>query len=117
MSKKTVLPRNYMDYVPMKNPEYKWETNEKGRVVIDEPNVGFFNRIAQKFFHRPKVSHIQLDAYGSFVWQQIDGKNTIYDISELVKAEFGKKAEPVLNRLVEFFRILKFHRFIIYKND
>ena len=88
-----------MDYVPMKNPEYKWETNEKGRVVIDEPNVGFFNRIAQKFFHRPKVSHIQLDAYGSFVWQQIDGKNTI------------------LNRLVEFFRRLKFHHFIIYKND
>lgn len=115
MARKKVLPPNYMDFIPMKNPAFHWELNDKGRVVIDEPNTGFFNRIAQRFFHRPKVSHISLDGYGSYIWKLIDGKNTMYDISEEVKAHFGKKAEPLLNRLVEFFRILKSHDFILYK--
>ena len=88
-----------MDYVPMKNPEYKWETNEKGRVVIDEPNEGFFNRVAQKFFHRPRQSYIDLDQYGSFVWLLIDGERSVFDISGEVGLQFGKKADPLLDRL------------------
>lgn len=112
MSKKG--KKNYLDYVPVCAPEHTWELNEKNLVVIHVENKGFYNRLAQKVFKRPKVSHISLDAYGSFVWQQMDGKRTIYDISHLVKERYGAEAEPLLERLTKFFQILYENHFIGY---
>ena len=112
MSKKG--KKNYLDYVPVCAQEHTWELNEKNLVVIHVENKGFYNRLAQKVFKRPKVSHISLDAYGSFVWQQMDGKRTIYDISHLVKARYGAEAEPLLERLTKFFQILYENHFIGY---
>lgn len=106
--------KNYLDYVPVCAPEHSWDLNEKKQVVIHVQNKGFYNRLAQKLFKRPKESHISLDEVGSFAWQQMDGKRTIYDISLLVKEEFGEKAEPVLDRLVKFFQILYQNHFIGY---
>jgi len=63
---KSAQKENYLDYIPKKNEEYTWSLNEKKLVVVDIPNKGLHNRIAQKFFHKPKVSHIELDAYGTF---------------------------------------------------
>lgn len=112
MSKK--LKKNYLDYVPVCAPEHSWELNEKRLVVIRVENRGFYNRLAQKVFKRPKVSYISLDEYGSFVWQQMDGKRTIYDISFLVKERYGEKAEPLLPRLTKYFQILYQNHFIGY---
>ena len=55
--------KNYLDYVPVCAPEHSWELNEKKLVVIHVENRGFYNRLAQKVFKRPKVSHISLDEY------------------------------------------------------
>ena len=77
-------------------------------------NKGFYNRLAQKFFKRPKVSYISLDEYGSFVWQQMDGKRNVYEISKLVSERFGKDAEPVVERLVKYIQILYQNKFIGY---
>lgn len=112
MSKKT--KKNYLDYIPICAPEHTWDLDKKKLVVIHVQNKGFYNWLAQKFFKRPKVSHISLDEYGSFVWQQMDGKRTIYDISLLVKERFGNDAEPVYQRLAQFFQILYQNHFIGY---
>lgn len=109
--------KNYMDYVPVCNPGYSWDTDKKGIVTVHVVNSGFYNYLAQKLFKKPKVSHIALDEYGSFVWQQMDGKRSIYDISKLVAEHFGKKAEPVVERLVQFFRILYENKFIGYVKE
>ena len=77
-------------------------------------NKGFYNRLAQKLFKRPKVSYISLDEYGSFVWQQMDGKRNVYEISKLVSERFGKDAEPVVERLVKYIQILYQNKFIGY---
>ena len=106
--------KNFMDFVPCCNPVYTWDADKKGIVTVHVVNKGFYNWMAQKLFKRPHVSHIKLDEYGSFVWQQMDGKRTIYEISELVKGKFGKEAEPVLERLVQYFRILYQNKFIGY---
>lgn len=103
-----------MDYIPACNPAYAWDADKKGIVTVHVVNKGFYNRLAQKLFKKPKVSHIALDAYGSYVWQQMDGKKTIYEISQLVQTHFGKEAEPVVERLVKFFRILYQNHFIGY---
>jgi hypothetical protein len=42
----------------------------------------------------------------------MDGKRTVYDISQLVKEEFGEKAEPLYNRLVQYVRNLESYGFI-----
>ena len=79
-------------------------------------NLGLFNRIAQVIAKKPRYSYIELDDFGSFVWKQIDGKRTIYEIGQLVHDEFGDKAEPLYNRLVGFIRTLHENRFVVYAN-
>ena len=106
--------KNYLDYVPVCAPEHSWDLNEKNLVVIHVENKGFYNRLAQRFFKRPKISHISLDEYGSFVWRQMDGKRTIFEISHLVRARYGDKAEPLIPRLTKYFRILYQNHFIGY---
>lgn len=106
--------KNYLDFVPVCAPGYTWKLNEKKLVEIEVQNTGFYNRLAQKLFKRPKVSYISLDEYGSFIWQQMDGKRTIYEISFLVKERYGEEAEPLLQRLTRFFQILYHNHYIGY---
>lgn len=105
---------NYLDYIPVCAPDHSFQLNEQGLVVIRSVNKGFYNKIAQKIWKRPQVSYISLDEYGSYVWQQMDGKKTIYEISIGVKEAYGKEAEPLLERLTRFFQILYQNHFIGY---
>lgn len=109
--------KNYLDYVPCCNPLYTWDADEKGIVTVHVVNKGFYNWLAQKLFKRPRISHIKLDEFGSFVWQQMDGTRTIFDISELVRERFGKEAEPVVERLVQYFKILYQNKFVGYVKE
>jgi hypothetical protein len=106
--------KNYLDYIPIHTPENTFRLDEKGIIVIEIVNKGFYNWLAQKFFKRPKVSQISLDEYGSFVWQQIDGKRTIYEIAQMIKERYGKEAEPLLERVTRYFKILYQNHFIGY---
>ena len=105
---------NYLDYVPVINSRNIWST-EEGKVTIHMVHRGFYAWIAQRFFHRPRVSHIDLDAMGSFIFRHIDGQRTVGAIAELVKSEFGKDAEPLYDRLVKYMQILHNNQFIFYR--
>lgn len=107
--------KNYLDYIPEKNPALPWKQDEEGIVTVDVKHRGIAARIAQVAFDRPKISHIRLDSFGSFIWLQIDGEKSIYQIGQLVKEHFGKEAEPLYERLLTFFRILKENKYIGYK--
>ncbi|MDD3360143.1 MAG: PqqD family protein [Hespellia sp.] len=107
---------NFLDYIPVRNPEFEWKIKENGFAEVSVINKGFFNKIAQTVFRRPRVSHIELDAYGTFLWENVDGESDILALSEKMKAHFGEKAEPVLERLVKFIKILQTNQFISYKN-
>ena len=109
------MTKNYLDYIPVKNPDMPWRQSDSGIVTVTVTNTGFYNWIAQKFFHRPRQSYIDLDQYGSFVWLLIDGERSVFDISGEVGLQFGKKADPLLDRLVKFFEILKGHGFSSWK--
>ena len=71
--------------------------------------------IAQKLFKKPKVSFVHLDANGSFVWPLIDGQRNIAEIGALVREHFGEECEPLYERLIKFFEILKSYNFISFK--
>jgi hypothetical protein len=109
--------KNYLEFVPSRNAAYRWAEKETGLVTVTVPHTGLYNRMAQKFFHTPPYSDIDLDEFGSFVWKQIDGERSVYEIAALVKAAFGDRAEPLYPRLVEFFKILKNNRFVSFAKD
>lgn len=113
MGKKSKI--NYLDYIPEKNPHYAWEMNEKGVVTVIVAWTGFHHLLAQKIFKKPKFSRIELDEFGSFIWLQIDGEKSVYDISQIVEKEFGERITPILQRLIQFFEILKEHKFVLLK--
>lgn len=106
---------NYLDFVPVVNTQNTWDEGEDGVVTIHMVNRGFYNRLAQKVFHTPKVSHIKLDEYGSFLWKRIDGVRTVGDLAEGMKMQFGEKAEPLYDRLVKYMQILHNNRFVLFR--
>ncbi|MBA7651919.1 hypothetical protein ES703_59748 [subsurface metagenome] len=59
---------------------------------------------------------VTLDAVGSFVWEHCDGKNTVKEVAQSLKEEFGKSAEPLYDRLALFFQSLEENRFISFKS-
>ena len=109
---KKAVSGNYLDYIPVHNEKYKYSIDDSGNVTIFIENTGLFNKIAQKFFKKPEVSQIHLDEMGNFIWPLIDGKRSILDISVLVHEEFGEKAEPLYNRLVQYIRNLESYEFV-----
>ena len=94
---------NYLDYIPRPNTLFECNKNKDGKIEIKMHNKGVFNKIA-------------LDEFGSFVWEQMDGKKTIYEIGTLVKERFGDKAEPLYERLSQYIKILHNNHFIVYEN-
>lgn len=95
---------NYMDYVYRIREGLQWELNEAGKVVVDVNNTGLINRMMQRFFQKPAVSHIELEGIGSYVFLCIDGNRSIYDISVLVRERYGNTAEPLYERLCVYMK-------------
>ena len=106
---------NYLEKIPLKNPEIQWTADENGIVTLQVENKGVANKIAQKLLKKPKTSYIHLDENGSFIWPLIDGEKDIIAIGELVKEHFGEKANPLYERLVKFFQILDKYNFVNWK--
>ncbi len=105
--------KNYLSYIPVISEKNTWSV-EEGKVTVHMVHRGFFAAVAQKFFHRPRISHIHLDEMGSFIFPLLDGSRTVGDVAELVHAEFGEAAEPLYDRLVQYMKILHNNGFIRY---
>ena len=104
--------KNFLEFIPVRNPDINWSTDEKGKVTLEIQNKGIFNCIAQKLFKKPKISFIHMDETGSFIWPLIDGKRTVLIIGEAVREKFGDTAEPLYERLSKFFKILESYGFV-----
>lgn len=111
------ISANYLEKVPVRAEHIKWSSEEDGLVILDIENKGAFNRIAQKLFKKPKISHIHLDEMGSFVWPLIDGEQNILSLGKLVEEKFGEKAAPLYERLAKYFQILDSYGFVRWKEQ
>ena len=49
---------------------------------------------------------------GNFIWPLMDGERTVYDIAMLVREEFGERAEPLFQRLVQYVKNLESYGFV-----
>ena len=105
---------NYLEKVPVRNPEFSWKEDGQGIVTVYMVHKGICDKLAQKLWVTPKVSHVKLDRFGSFVWKQMDGNRNIIDIGVLVREEFADQAEPLYERLAEFVKMLRDNRFVTF---
>lgn len=112
MKKKRTVSGNYLDYIPRHSKKLQYTMDNQGAITLLQENRGMFNRIAQTVFKKPRISKIHLDEMGNFIWPLMDGERTVYDIAALVKEEFGEKAEPLYNRLVQYIRNLESYGFV-----
>lgn len=106
---------NYLDRIPQRKTGLPWKKDGDGTVSLEVENKGIANRIAQKLIKKPKISYIHLDEFGSFIWQSTDGEKNIAEIGKELSAQFKDKAEPLYERLAQFFGILESNGFIEWK--
>ena len=114
--KKQTTNENYLERIPVRSESLGFSADGNGMVTLSKENVGFFNRIAQKLFKRPKISYIHLDEMGSFIWPLLDGEKSIYELGKLVEEHFGEKAAPVYERLSKYLAIMHSYGFISFKD-
>lgn len=110
--KKEVISENYLEKIPLIKDSTVWNEGEDGKVTLEIENKGFVNRLAQKLIRKPKTSYIHLDETGDFVWRLIDGKKDIIQIGTAVSERFGEKAEPLYERLAQYFKTLEAYGFV-----
>lgn len=103
---------NYLDQIPKKSNHIQWEEKEDGLVQLIIYRDSLLDRAVRKLLFTPDRFVIDLDGMGSFIWKQIDGKKTIYEIAQLVKAKYQDEAEPLYDRLIHYINILKNNKFI-----
>lgn len=114
--KKKERQKNYLDLVPERAACIPWSRDGSGRVVLEVENTGVFNRMAQRFFKRPKYTKVHTEKYGSFLWPLIDGKRSVAELARLLKEEFGEEAEPLYPRIVKYIQIMESYHFICLKD-
>ena len=114
MEKETTAEKapNILEMRPVHAVE--WRKTEKGRIELLRPR--FTHRWLVKYvlprMKNPNV-RIKLDDLGSWVWQQIDGKKTVYQIGLELQKAFGSEADPVYDRLGLFMNLLARRKFIL----
>lgn len=101
---------NYLEYIPVIVAEY--ETGDDGSITVLQENKGIMKWLTQKLIKKPRVSKIHLDKMGNFIWPLMNGENSILDIANAVKEQFGDEAEPLYDRLVKYIKTLESYGFI-----
>ncbi|WP_373599755.1 PqqD family protein [Paraclostridium bifermentans] len=81
----------------------EFEVNEDGIVTILEKQ----DHKIQKFFRKlkfkiPKYKKVELDKYGSYIFLQIDGSNSIEEIGKILEEKYGEESHPLYERLLLF---------------
>lgn len=112
MKNKIKKQDNFLELIPVIKEGQDWKIKEDGCVQILIPREGLVDKLVRLFVKTPKVMKIDLDDVGSYVWKSIDGKRNIGEIGDILKAEFGEKAEPLYERLGTYINILRNNKFI-----
>ena len=105
---------NLFDLIPEQQLDFEESSN--GLVTLLKPK--FKNKFLVKYFlpriRKPNFK-IKLDQFGSFVWKQCNGNNTVAQIANLLKEKFQDEIELVHDRLALFIQSLAKHEFIAFK--
>lgn len=89
--------------VPILNSEIEFEVRDDIVFIIKRNNSklhNFFRKIKKNI---PEKTEIEFDSISSKAFILINGERNVYEICQLISAEFGEDAEPLYERLVTYF--------------
>lgn len=104
--------QNFLDLIPIRNEKFRWMTLENDIVQIQIDRNGLLDRLVRPIFKTPNVMKIDLDTYGSFIWKQIDGTQTMESIAKALIEQYGDEINPLYERLGKYINILRNNQFI-----
>lgn len=82
-----------------KNPRVDYELKQ-GIITIIKPQDHWIQRFFRKLnFKIPENTYLDLDEYGSFVFQQVNGKRSVYEIGQNLGHKFTEANECLYSRL------------------
>lgn len=98
-----------------KAPDVNYEIVDGNVFIIRKQDY-----LIQRFFRKlgvriPEVKKMELDDKISFVFKKIDGTNSIEELGNQLKAEYGEDAEPLYPRLLLMISHLEKNEKIIEK--
>lgn len=100
--KKKTKNLNFLELTPVR--VYDFRKRDDGLIDVYVPR--FSNAFAKtyllKYFKNPYF-RANLDEFGSYLWEKIDGKLKVANLIEIMKERFGSKIEPATERTLLFF--------------
>lgn len=95
---------NFLLYVPKKkHVEYEVRNH---RVFLIFHHTKPIEKLLRWLVKKPYISDVELDEIGSEIWKLIDGNTSVYEIGQKLFEKFGKKCEPIYDRLILYLRYL-----------
>lgn len=108
--------KNFLEYIPeLKNDVEFFERD--GNFYLKREFSKISQKIARKLFFTPKYQELKLEGFGGHVLQIMDGNKNILEIGKILKDEFGEEVEPLYERLIKFFVILRDNELITLKEE
>lgn len=107
--KQTQRYENLLDVVFKISGTVEYRIDKTGYVVVTEHQEhNKLQKFAKKLKMRiPEKRTITMDEFGSFVFQQIDGRRTVRQIGEILEAQYGDRVKPLYERLSLFMEMLE----------
>ncbi len=99
---------NLLDVVFKISDHLEYRIDKTGYVVVVEKQHHKLQDFCRKLKMRiPEERTITMDEFGSFVFQQIDGRKTVREIGEILEAQYGDRVKPLYERLSLFMEMLE----------
>ncbi|WEG73040.1 PqqD family protein [Vagococcus intermedius] len=91
---------DFLTIVYQINPEIEHRLDDQGMFVIVKPQNHWIQRFFRKLYVKiPMETMVTMDAYGSFVMKQIDGKTSIEEIGKRLESEYEEAGVHLYERL------------------
>lgn len=88
-------------------PGLNYEVRNGIVFVIKDQNAWIQRTLRKLHVKIPKTSEMELDRYGSFILQQIDGKKTVKEIGDLLGAQYEEANNQLYDRLLLYLNHLE----------
>jgi hypothetical protein len=106
---------NVLEVVPVRVAE--WEEQSEGRVVIHRPlpKTSGFRYLIDRLLFEMSTRRIRLDVVGSHAWQLFDGTQSVAEIVDALRVEFGDDVEPAEERVCKLVQMLRGQLLVAYR--
>ena len=95
-----------MSSFPVRNQAVEWRVEGERTLLVLQRRRDWVGRLLATFFAVPKERQIELDAVGSYVWQNCDGHHTVAELIAALARKHKLDRKEAEVSLTTFLRLL-----------